>query len=245
MKLSDRNVTVELTAADRAGMMRFTFPASDAASIMTDLQHFLSGKRCKLIWSHVRVEDNSTITGFHLINGWGKERYLYFAARYSRPFDRFRIMSDGKVVSMTATRATVSAAAARRREPICSSWPSTRRPPDEQIPVKVAVSAVSAANALKNLDAEIRRTGISKESSAKHARDGTANWPRSRSKARRREKETFYTALYHPFTTPNLYQDVTGEYRGLDQNIHRRRASRTTPSSRSGTPTAPRIRCSR
>src|SRR5208283_570043 len=90
------NVTVELTAAERAGMMRFTFPASDRASIMTDLQHFLSGKRFKLIWSHVRVEDEATITGFHLINGWGKERYLYFAARYSRPFDRFRIMSDGK-----------------------------------------------------------------------------------------------------------------------------------------------------
>ena len=27
--------------------------------------------------------------------------------------------------------------------------------------------------------------------------------------------------MYHAFTTPNLYEDVTGEYRGLDQNIHR------------------------
>jgi hypothetical protein len=28
------------------------FPQSEQASIMTDLQHFLSGKRFKLIWSH-------------------------------------------------------------------------------------------------------------------------------------------------------------------------------------------------
>ncbi len=34
------------------------------------------------------------------------------------------------------------------------------------------------------------------------------------------EKETFYTALYHAFLAPNLYEDVTGEYRGLDSNIH-------------------------
>ncbi len=98
VKLLNNNVTVELTAGERAGMMRFTFPQSDSASIMTDLQHFLSGKRFNLIWSHVRVEDDSTVTGFHLVNGWGKERYLYYAARYSRPFDSFRIMSNGDEV---------------------------------------------------------------------------------------------------------------------------------------------------
>ena len=95
VKLLNNNVTVELTASERAGMMRFTFPQSEQACIMTDLQHFLSGKRFKLIWSHVRVEDPATISGFHLVNGWARERYLYFAARYSRPFDHYRIMSNG------------------------------------------------------------------------------------------------------------------------------------------------------
>jgi putative alpha-1,2-mannosidase len=93
--LLNNKVTVELTATERAGMLRFTFPQSERASIMTDLQHFLSGNRFKLIWSHVRVEDNATITGFHLVNGWARERYLYFAARYSRPFDHYRIISNG------------------------------------------------------------------------------------------------------------------------------------------------------
>ncbi|MEE4257353.1 MAG: glycoside hydrolase family 92 protein, partial [Bacteroidales bacterium] len=31
---------------------------------------------------------------------------------------------------------------------------------------------------------------------------------------------TFYTALYHSFLTPILYEDVDEQYRGLDQNIH-------------------------
>ena len=41
------------------------------------------------------------------------------------------------------------------------------------------------------------------------------------------DKETFYTAMYHAFTTPNVYQDVTGEYRGLDQAVHQAKNGRT------------------
>ena len=35
-----------------------------------------------------------------------------------------------------------------------------------------------------------------------------------------KEKETFYTSLYHCLLTPTIYEDVDGKYRGLDQNIH-------------------------
>ena len=98
VKLQKSNVTVELTAGDRAGMMRMTFPPSGEPSILTDLTHVLTGKKWKVAWSHLRVENNSTITGFHLVNGWAKERFLYFAARYSRPFDKAEIFSDGKPV---------------------------------------------------------------------------------------------------------------------------------------------------
>ncbi len=31
----------------------------------------------------------------------------------------------------------------------------------------------------------------------------------------------FYTSLYHCFLSPSVFSDVNGEYRGLDQNIHR------------------------
>jgi predicted alpha-1,2-mannosidase len=34
------------------------------------------------------------------------------------------------------------------------------------------------------------------------------------------DKFVFYTALYHTFLTPIIYEDVDGKYRGLDQNIH-------------------------
>ena len=63
---------------------------------MTDLAHVLSGGRWKVAQSHVRIEDDSTVTGFHIINGWAKERHLFFAGRYSRPFDEGVIISKGE-----------------------------------------------------------------------------------------------------------------------------------------------------
>ena len=95
VKLKKNNVTVEMTAAERSGMLRFTFPQTDSAYIVTDLAHVL---RWNVVWSSLRVLNDSTITGYHIVNGWAKERYLYFVARYSKPFDDFGIMKDGKPV---------------------------------------------------------------------------------------------------------------------------------------------------
>jgi predicted alpha-1,2-mannosidase len=221
VKLLNNNVTVELTASERVGMMRFTFPQTDQASILTDLQHFLSGKRFKLIWSHVRVEDNATITGFHLVNGWAKERYLYFAARYSRPFDHYRIMSQGQEVkydSYKTYRFRSRNEAAGTNLQFLAEY-KTR--PNEVFLVKVAVSAISAANALQNLDSEIPKADWDFERLVRQTRE---KWDRELSRVEVEgsdwDKETFYTGMYHAFLAPNLYEDVTGEYRGLDSNIH-------------------------
>jgi putative alpha-1,2-mannosidase len=98
VKLQKSGVTAELTAGERAGILRFTFPQSEAASILTDLSHVISGGRWRITESRLRIEDGSTVTCFHLVNGWAKERYLYFAARYSRPFDEAQIINSGQPV---------------------------------------------------------------------------------------------------------------------------------------------------
>ena len=219
VKLLDNDVTVELTAGERAGMMRFTFPESNQASILTDLQHFLSGTKFKLIWSHVRVEDPSTVTGYHLINGWGKERYLYYAARYSKPFDSHKIMSDGKEVKYDSFKNYRFRSANEAAGTNLQFLAEYKTKPGDQISVKVAVSAISAANALQNLDAEVPAWDFEglRETTRKKW-DGELD--RIQIEGTPEEKETFYTAMYHCFQAPNLYQDVTGEYRGLDSNIH-------------------------
>jgi putative alpha-1,2-mannosidase len=52
----------------------------------------------------------------------------------------------------------------------------------------------------------------------------------------------FYSALYHCMVAPNIYNDVDGQYRGLDQQIHTATGLIITLLSRFGTPTALKTR---
>ena len=214
VRLQKSGVTVELTAGERAGILRFAFPASDEASIMTDLSHVIGPWH--IAESRIRIEDNSTITGFHLVNGWAKERYLYFAARYSRPFDDAEIISSGKPVIYNTYRFRSHNEAAGTNLQFFARYKTHE---GEIIQVKVAVSAVSTANALQNLDAEIPNWNFEKLRAAT-----CEKWNRELSRIEMegspKQKETFYTSLYHAFLAPNQYEDVNGEYRGFDQNIH-------------------------
>jgi predicted alpha-1,2-mannosidase len=219
VKLLKSDVVVELTASDRAGMFRMTFPQSDQSSILIDLSHVLG----KIVWSRVRVESKpgsdalDTVTGFHLASGWGPDRPLYFAAKFSRPFDDFTIYSDGHPVLYNTYRFRSSREASGANLRFLAKYKTKK---DEPILVKVGISAISAANAMKNLDAEIPAwdfDGVVRETRAK--------WERELSRIQIEgslwDKRTFYTGMYHCFNTPNLFQDVTGEYLGLDHNIHR------------------------
>jgi predicted alpha-1,2-mannosidase len=214
VRLLNSGVVVELTAADRAGIIRLTFPATDSAFVITDLSHVL---RWNVVWANVRVEDDSTVTGFHLVNGWAKERYVYFAARYSRPFDDYGIMKDGKPVIYDTYRFRSRSEATGKS---LQFWARYKIRGTESILMKVAISAISTANAMRNLEAEIPDWGFDR------VRGETRNkWNRELSKIEidgsPEDKKTFYTSMYHAFLAPNVYEDVTGEYRGLDQNVHR------------------------
>ena len=219
VRLQKSGVTTELTAGERSGILRFTFPASDEASILTDLSHVINGGRWHVAASRLRIEDGSTVTGFHLVNGWARERYLYFAARYSRPFDEALIIKDGKPVTY---KSYVNYRFRSRNEVVGTNLQllaKFKTGANEVIEVKVAVSAVSAANALENLNAEIPGWDFNKVRNA-----AVEKWNRELGRIQiegtQEQKETFYTSLYHSFLVPNLYQDKNGEYRGLDENIH-------------------------
>ncbi len=215
VRLPKPNVNVELSAAERSGIIRFTWPQSDSAFILTDLTHVL---RWNVMWSDIRVENDSTVTGMHIVNGWAKNRYLYFAARYSRAFDSFRIMNDGKPVLYNGYRFRSRRESQGKNIQFLAQY---RTKANEVIMVKIGISSVSAENAMKNLDAEIPDWNferVRKETAEKWNRELSKIEVETRNQG---DLETFYTSLYHTFLTPNLYQDVTGEYRGFDQNIHK------------------------
>lgn len=213
VRLPEPNILVELAVTERAGILKFTFPKSDRANIMMDLSHVL---QWKVIYANVRAENKALVTGFHLVRGWAKERYLYFAARYSRPYDDFGIIMNGEKVIYNTRRFRSKYEAAN----VDLQYYTTYKTEDKEvIMVKVGISAVNSANALENLDAEIPDWDFEKI-----VNDTRAKWNKEMQRmtveGSREEKETFYTSLYHCLLTPTIYEDVDGSYRGLDQNIH-------------------------
>ncbi|TAJ13518.1 glycoside hydrolase family 92 protein [Marinilabiliaceae bacterium JC017] len=217
VQLDDYNIETELTSTNRAGLMRFTFPESDSAHIVLDLSHVL---RHSVIWSNVRVENETTITGMHQVKGWAKERYVYFAAKFSRPFDNTRIFSNGRESKYDSYKTYRFRSSVEAAGPDIQFVADYKTAASEQILVKVGISAVSTANAMKNLDTEITDWNFEKV-----VEDGKNLWNQELAKfdvtGTQEQKETFYSAVYHAFMAPVNYFDVDRSYRGLDQNIHK------------------------
>lgn len=213
VRLLEHNVLVELAATAHAGIMRFTFPKTDSANVLVDLTHVL---QWKVLWSRVRRLSKTLVTGFHLVHGWAAERYLYFAAEYSRPYDNFGIMVDGKRVYYNTYRFRSESESSGPNLQYFTTYNTEK---DPVIMVKVGISAISSENALRNLKSEIPGWDFEKV-----VRDARAAWKKELQKITIKgstaEKETFYTAMYHTQLDPTIYEDVNGEYRGLDQEIH-------------------------
>ena len=89
----------------------------------------------------------------------------------------------------------------------------------QELEVKVALSGVSTAGALKNLQAEAASAGFDELASRT---SNTWNKALSVIEANGNDDQLamLYTSLYHTMINPCVYTDVDGQYRGIDQNIH-------------------------
>ena len=85
-------ITAELTATERVGLHRYTFPASDAAAVVFDLEN--GGCWDKATQTHLEKEGDSRITGWRYSTGWAKDQRVYFVAEFSKPFAKFETIGD-------------------------------------------------------------------------------------------------------------------------------------------------------
>ncbi len=210
--LLDYDVKAEMTSGKRAGIFKFTYPQTDSAFVMIDLNHTL---QWKVTWANVRFENDSTITGFKLVKGWGRERYVYFAAIFSQPFKDFGIYGDGEDIIYNTRRFRSSKSYSGVD---IKAWMDFDVKKSREITAKVAISSVSASGALANL-AELNGKNFNSLKA-----EGENLWNNELNKfiikGTEEEKETFYTAVYHSFIHPFTYEDIDGRYRGHDLNIH-------------------------
>ena len=207
--LRDYGIRAELSATERAGIHRYTFPNSESSHFILDLVHGFGN--APILWANVKIAGSDTITGGRSVKGWAPGREIYFAMQFSKPFVSSEIVSEEK-------RLDSSVREAKGTSLKCLVHLQTTE--GEVILVKTGISGVSAESAQKNLEAEIPDWDFDKVRRAAHAA-----WSKNLSRIRittsnARHKKIFYTGLYHMMVAPTLFDDVDGQYRGMDGKIH-------------------------
>lgn len=227
--LLDYNIHAELTATSRTGFHRYTFNENEPAHVIMDLTASIYNFESKVVWSDVRVLDNQTLLAYRSTNGWAKHRKMYFAIRFSRPFNSIELINqdntryrcngclnhDAKHKPSTIVNSAIQYTAGKNIK-VVAHFDSPKSAP---LLVKVGLSAVSRNNALENLETEIPHWDFDR------VHQETKNqWQQQLSvldaKGSISQKRQLYTALYHALQAPSIYQDVNGEYRGVDDEIH-------------------------
>ena len=204
VNLSRYNIQVELTATERVGFHRYTFPGKDGY-VVIDLGEGIGWD--SPVETHVEQVNDSTLAGYRYSSGWAADQRIFFTAIFSTPIDHVILAKDdtvvnGKTVTGKRTKAVVKL--------------NTEKP----VLVKIGISPVSAQNAALNIRQEIPHWNFdaiveNADRLWNHALG--AIQVQTKTKAQQR---IFYTALYHTMIAPSIFNDVNGDYRGSDKQVY-------------------------
>lgn len=196
------DIRAELSVSRRAGIHRYTFPASDSARILIDAGHLLSkgapyGEDQQLVGSEIRVLSDRVIEGYSRVRGgWNKggAYTVYFHAILDTPAESIATWQGESLTQDENWRAD-------NGQPT-GALLSFRTAADQQIGMKVGISFISEGKARHNLNLEIeawdfdavrKRADTIWESQLEKIDLGNAN---------RTKKRMFYTAMYHTMLMP-------------------------------------------
>jgi len=213
--LEDPKVHVALTATERTGLHQYTFPASEDAWLIVDLSHsYLRSGGSSVFSAELRQTGPGSLAGGHVTCAWTWKRASYFALEVSKRPERVEIYSGDKLVAPEAVGA--GGLAGDNLKAVLHF----RTRADEAILVKTGISGVSPEGAARNLAAEQPDWDFAGVRAAAQAR-----WREQLSRvrvhmAREEQRRIFYTALYHLSLGPTLYDDVDGQYRGMDRRVY-------------------------
>lgn len=210
----DNGIKAELTATERTGQHRYTFPAgSDSENVLIE-----TGQSNGSTYAgDIKVVGDDTVEGWlqggNFCGETGKERYrIFFSAKFDRKFSTFGTWTDSTLTpgAREATRGTKRAGA----------WLSFDPEEGDQVGTSVGLSYTSVDGARLNRKAE-------QPKSFDKARAGVHDaWKDELNRMRvaggtTADQRTYYSALYHSLLHPSIGSDVDNRYRGFDDQVHR------------------------
>lgn len=206
VRLDDYNIDVELTATPRVGIQRYTMPGGECAVIL-NLSKAMNWDAT--MGSSIEIIDSVTIAGYRFSDGWARNQKVWFATRFSRPFEKTEI-NDSIIIRENAPEINTQDAI---------FYFNTS--PGEQITIATALSPTSIQNAFANLMAEAPDVDFDKAESATRKAWNSELARIDITTPDSTLRRIFYTALYHSMLAPTIYSDTDGSYLGPDNSVHK------------------------
>jgi predicted alpha-1,2-mannosidase len=208
--LTRYNIGVEIAAARRAAIYRFTYPAASQANLLIDAGHLLSSyanqnENQSLVSSAVRVVSPTVMEGSTSVTGgWNQQTTVYtvyFYAESDTPAESSGTWRDGVVHPG-------SAAEANQKASRTGAWFTLNAHAGQVVLLKIGISFVSVEQARRNAAAELPGFDFAGVRAAAERAWDKALAPIEIEGASPDELRQFSTAIYHTMFQPT---DVTGE----------------------------------
>jgi len=213
--LKDYNVRAEVTTTRRVAFYKYIFPKSNDANILIDLGH---GVRNPVKKAYVKINaDKNQLEGFRKSTNGSK---VYFVIQFNKKFSSFGTWNNhgNHPESNTETKYPYKTAETGKHIGAFVRYHTTK---NESILVKVGISFVSIKGALANLNQEAHNWDFKKVKE-----NARKIWNKQLSKitvegGTKKQKQIFYTALYHTLLYQYISNDIDGKYFGMDKKIHK------------------------
>jgi len=197
-------VKVELTCSERVAFHQYSFPENQA-QVFIDFQHGLrfvfeeNDPKGLVLESDIKFENDSTISGYGYTDNWVKRKYFFYLT-FDQPITRSTELPQKANEKASKYLLDFVLDASRT------------------LKVKIALSTVDVAGAQRNMEAEINHWDFQKVRD-ENRKSWESYLSRIAIKAPQKQKEIFYTSLYHLLLQPSNIADVDGRYRGADDVV--------------------------
>ncbi|MCR5819794.1 MAG: GH92 family glycosyl hydrolase [Bacteroidaceae bacterium] len=200
-------ICTEITATQHTALYRITYPQGARRQLVVDLEN---GVGDHVLWGRLTQIDPYTYVGYRISHGWANRQHIYFAMRLNQ---------KGQLSEQSQMPGALSGG---------PSPVSRLRLADSGRPllVRIALSPVSEANALANMNAEASAdTAQAWDFDA--VREAAENkWDEELGRVKAsfvndRDRRIFYTSMYHFMVAPQIWDDVNGDWRGADNHVYR------------------------
>lgn len=206
--LDKYKIKAELTATQRVGYIRFTFPKSDSSHILFDIGN-RQGESGEIKDSYVNILSNNEVEGWVVTNPEYVKKYqsgatvsMFFVAQLSKSAKSSGVFTGEK--QMPGIKSISGKGA--------GLFLNFNTNENESIEIKIGLSYTSIENARLNLQAE-----ASGKNFATAVREAKKIWNQYLGKVQVKgksieDKTKFYTGLYHALLGRGLASDINGAY---------------------------------